>query len=132
MGRLYVILLSNNYHRMKFELNLEKPEPNRSWISALTIGFSYFGGGLVPLMPYAIISKASVALIVSAIVTIIALFIFGYVKSILLGKCILFYLVILGNSKPIVGALQMTFVGAIAAGAAFGIAKTIPQVNNSI
>ena len=34
---------------MRFELNLEKPEKNRSWISALTIGLSYFIGGLVPL-----------------------------------------------------------------------------------
>ncbi|RKO90350.1 VIT family-domain-containing protein, partial [Blyttiomyces helicus] len=27
---------------MKFELNLERPSPRRSWISALTIGTSYF------------------------------------------------------------------------------------------
>ena len=72
---------------MRFELNLEKPEPNRSWISALTIGTSYFGGGIVPLIPYACISDASTALKVSAIVTIVTLFIFGYVKSKLLGNC---------------------------------------------
>ncbi|RKO84983.1 Ccc1 family, partial [Blyttiomyces helicus] len=27
---------------MKFELNLERPSPRRSWISAITIGSSYF------------------------------------------------------------------------------------------
>lgn len=71
---------------MRFELNLEKPDPNRSWISALTIGSAYFCGGLVPLLPYAFIQKAQTALIVSACVTIFALFVFGYVKSTLLGK----------------------------------------------
>jgi vacuolar iron transporter family protein len=35
---------------MRFELDLSKPEKNRSWISALTIGLSYFFGGLVPLV----------------------------------------------------------------------------------
>lgn len=71
---------------MKFELNLEKPDPNRSWISALTIGISYFCGGIVPLIPYACINEASTALIVSAVVTVVALFVFGYVKAKLLGK----------------------------------------------
>lgn len=71
---------------MKFELNLEKPDPNRSWISALTIGVSYFCGGIVPLIPYACIKEATTALIVSAVVTVVALFAFGYVKARLLGK----------------------------------------------
>ncbi|KAJ3323109.1 hypothetical protein HDV06_002121 [Boothiomyces sp. JEL0866] len=101
---------------MKFELGLERPDPNRSWISALTIGVSYFGGGVVPLLPYVFISHAMTALMVSAIVTVVALFIFGYVKSILLG-----------NVRPFLGALQMTIVGALAAGAAFGIASLLPK-----
>ncbi|KAJ3252061.1 hypothetical protein HK103_001863 [Boothiomyces macroporosus] len=96
---------------MKFELGLEKPE-----ISALTIGASYFCGGVVPLVPYALIEHARTALLVSAIVTIATLFIFGYVKSILLG-----------NKRPFVGALQMMFIGALAAGAAFGIANLLPK-----
>lgn len=99
---------------MKFELNLERPEASRSWISALTIGISYFCGGLVPLIPYVFITAASTALIVSAVITIIALFVFGYVKSKLLG-----------NTKPLIGAIQMTIVGALAAGAAYGIARAI-------
>ncbi|KAJ3367663.1 hypothetical protein HDU91_001230 [Kappamyces sp. JEL0680] len=101
---------------MKFELNLEKPSSNRSWISALTIGASYFLGGLIPLVPYACIGTASTALTVSAGVTILALFVFGYVKSLLLG-----------TGKPWLGAFQMAIVGTLAAGAAYGIAKAIPQ-----
>ncbi|KAL2911194.1 Protein ccc1 [Polyrhizophydium stewartii] len=101
---------------MKFELNLEKPDRNRTWISALTIGVSYFLGGLVPLIPYIFISTAVSALYVSAGVTILALFIFGYFKARMLG-----------NRHPFLSALQMAVVGTAAAGAAFGIAKLIPQ-----
>lgn len=94
---------------MKFELNMERPAANRSWISALTIGSSYFCGGLVPLIPYAILVNPQQALAVSAGVTVLALFIFGYVKSKLLG-----------STHPFIGALQMMFIGAAAAGAAYG------------
>src|SRR5215216_2096394 len=34
---------------MRFELGLERPDPNRSLRSALTIALSYVLGGLVPL-----------------------------------------------------------------------------------
>jgi VIT1/CCC1 family predicted Fe2+/Mn2+ transporter len=62
------------------------------------------------------ILKAADALVVSAVVTIFALFVFGYVKSVLLG-----------NSKPFVGAMQMMLIGTVAAVAAYGIAKAIPN-----
>ncbi|KAH6565853.1 hypothetical protein BASA61_002019 [Batrachochytrium salamandrivorans] len=101
---------------MKFELNLEKPDKNRTWISALTIGTSYFLGGLVPLIPYIFIAKTENALYVSAAATILVLLLFGYFKAKMLG-----------NRHPIYSAFQMAFVGAAAAGCAFGIAKTIPQ-----
>lgn len=101
---------------MKFELNLERPEANRSWISAITIGVSYLLGGIIPLLPYVFIAKAFDALMVSAAVTVLALFIFGYVKSRLLG-----------TSSPLFGALQMAIIGSVAAGAAYGVAQLIPQ-----
>src|SRR5512142_408844 len=50
---------------MRFELGLEKPDPKRALTSALTIGLSYVVGGLVPLAPYMLISKAASALIYS-------------------------------------------------------------------
>ncbi|CEI93218.1 Putative Ccc1p [Rhizopus microsporus] len=65
---------------MKFELNLELPDPNRSWISALTIGLSYFFGGLIPLLPYVFITNTNNALYISCLVTLLTLFCFGYLK----------------------------------------------------
>ena len=37
---------------MRFELGLEKPDPKRALVSALTIAASYIAGGLIPLAPY--------------------------------------------------------------------------------
>lgn len=98
---------------MKYELGLEKPEPKRALNSSLTIGISYIAGGLIPLSPYMFISKPDSALIVSVVMTLIALFIFGYVKGRFTG------------SKPFKSAWQTTLVGGLAAGIAFTIAKLI-------
>src|SRR5512136_3425030 len=62
---------------MRFELGLETPDPRRANISALTIGLSYIVGGFIPLTPYILIHNLSSALLVSIIVTLIALFLFG-------------------------------------------------------
>ena len=43
---------------MRFELGLEKPDPKRAPRSAFTIGISYVAGGLIPLIPYMLISDA--------------------------------------------------------------------------
>src|SRR4051794_23321207 len=50
---------------MRFELGLEKPEPTRARNSAITIALSYIVGGMVPLLPYMLISSAHRALLVS-------------------------------------------------------------------
>src|SRR6266511_81604 len=42
---------------MKYELNLDKPDPKRARKSAFNIGMSYVVGGLVPLSPYFFESK---------------------------------------------------------------------------
>ncbi|ORY52074.1 DUF125-domain-containing protein [Rhizoclosmatium globosum] len=101
---------------MKFELNLEKPDGSRVWISALTIGGSYFMGGLVPLIPYMFVADSEIALNISIAVTLIVLFIFGFVKAKFLGV-----------NTPFRSAFEMMVVGAVASGAAFGIAKAMPQ-----
>lgn len=98
---------------MRFELGLEKPDPKRARNSALTIALSYIVGGMVPLLPYMLIKAAHRALLVSVGVTLLALFIFGYVKGHFTGK------------TPIRSAVQTTVVGGLAAGAAFLIAKLI-------
>ena len=96
---------------MRFELGLEAPDPSRALYSALTIACSYIIGGLVPLVPYILIDDAGIALKVSAIVTSIALFGFGYIKGNFTG------------AKPVISAMQTLLIGGIAATAAFSIAR---------
>ena len=98
---------------MRFELGLEEPDPKRALRSALTIGFSYVVGGLLPLVPYMLIPGTDRALIVSAIVTLCALFAFGFVKGRLTGIA------------PFRGGLQTLVTGGIAAAAAFGLARLV-------
>ena len=62
---------------MKFELGLEEPRPGRARTSAMTIGGAYIAGGLIPLAPYIVLSKAHVALLCSVGLTLAALLIFG-------------------------------------------------------
>src|SRR5437773_1288496 len=47
---------------MRFELGLEKPDPQRALKSGLTIGGAYVLGGLVPLAPYIAMVEAHAAL----------------------------------------------------------------------
>ncbi|CAO3678986.1 unnamed protein product [Umbelopsis ramanniana] len=101
---------------MRFELNLERPDPKRSMISGLTIGGSYLVGGLIPLIPYFFLQNAFDALYISIGVTLTTLMIFGYIKSLLVSPRTAFK-----------GALQTLVIGAIAAGASFGIVKAIPE-----
>jgi len=98
---------------MRFELGLDKPDPNRALVSALTIAGSYIVGGFIPLSPYIFIPQASVALIWSVIMTLIALLAFGYIKGRFTG------------TKPIQSALQTMLIGGVAAAAAFAIARLI-------
>ncbi len=98
---------------MRFELGIEKPEPTRARNSAATIAGAYIGGGLIPLLPYMLISNANTALAVSACFTLAALFIFGFIKGRFTG------------TKPLRSALQTVFIGGVAAAAAFGIARAI-------
>jgi vacuolar iron transporter family protein len=50
---------------MRFELGLEKPDPKRALVSAVTIAGAYIAGGLIPLAPYFIVTAAARALAVS-------------------------------------------------------------------
>jgi vacuolar iron transporter family protein len=96
---------------MKYELGLDKPDPKRATKSALNIGLSYIAGGIIPLSPYFFISDSVDALKISVIATLVCLFIFGYFKSKMTGV------------NPLWGALKVTLIGAVAAAAAFGVAK---------
>jgi VIT1/CCC1 family predicted Fe2+/Mn2+ transporter len=95
---------------MKFELNLEEPDPARAMRSASTIAASYIVGGLIPLAPYFTASDLNRALLASVAVTLTALFVFGGVKARFTGI-------------PVWrGGIQTTLIGGLAAAAAFGIA----------
>ncbi|HEY9854572.1 MAG TPA: VIT1/CCC1 transporter family protein [Stenomitos sp.] len=98
---------------MRFELGLERPDPGRAAWSALTIAGAYAAGGLIPLLPYFFIGHAEAALPVSSLGTLLALFLFGYVKGRFTG------------TLPFRSALQTVLLGGLAAGAAFLIARLI-------
>ena len=98
---------------MRFELGLEEPDPKRAVQSALTIAGSYIAGGFIPLSPYLVFHSSREALVWSAVVTLIALGVFGYIKGRFTG------------SRPGRSALQTVVIGGLAAGAAFLIAKAI-------
>jgi vacuolar iron transporter family protein len=98
---------------MRFELGLEKINPRRAVISAGTIAGAYIAGGFIPLGPYVVFSRASTALIVSAVTTLIALGGFGYIKGRFTG------------APPFRSALQTVFIGGLAAAVAFMIARAI-------
>ena len=98
---------------MRFELGLEKPNPRRALTSALTIASAYVAGGLIPLAPYMFSPSTSTALSYSIVLTLIALLIFGFVKGRFTG------------TRPVRSALQTAFIGSVAAGAAFAIARMI-------
>ncbi len=98
---------------MKFELGLEEPNANRATQSALTIGVSYIVGGTIPLLPYFFTDTPFAGLEISAIITLICLFAFGYFKSKATGQPLF------------TGALKVMAIGAAAAAAAFLVAKLI-------
>ena len=96
---------------MKYELGLEEPDPKRATKSALNIGLSYVVGGIIPLSPYFFISNSVEALEISVVATLACLFVFGFFKSKITGI------------NPWLGALRVMLIGAMAAAAAFGVAK---------
>ena len=67
----------------------------------------------IPLTGYFISSTPQNGLIISAIITVMCLLVFGYFKSKVTGQ------------PPIKGALKVTVIGIIAAASAFLIAKLI-------
>jgi len=103
---------------MRFELGLEKPDPKRALVSAFTIAASYVAGGLIPLAPYIVTAyfknmRVPTALLFSVALTLVALFVFGFVKGRFTG------------TRPMRSALQTALIGSVAAGAAFLIARLI-------
>ncbi len=98
---------------MRFELGLEAPDPKRARASAFNIGGSYIVGGLIPLLPYMVMDSNREALVISVAITLIALFVFGFIKGHFTG------------TRKLKSGLQTTLIGGVAAAAAFLIATWI-------
>jgi len=101
---------------MKYELGLDEPDANRARNSAANIGISYIVGGLIPLTAYFFTDTPHQGLMVSAILTVICLFVFGYFKAKVTGQA------------PLGGAIKVTLIGIAAAGAAYLVAKTFNHI----
>jgi vacuolar iron transporter family protein len=98
---------------MRFELGFEEPDPLRARNSAVTIALSYILGGLVPLSSYMLLDNLQTALRASVVVTLLALFAFGYFKGKMTGI------------PPFQGGIQTVVIGGLASAAAFGLARWI-------
>ena len=98
---------------MRFELGLERPDPKRALMSAITIAGAYIAGGFIPLGPYIVWPSAQTGLFISILVTLAALAFFGYIKGHFTG------------TRPLRTSMQTMLIGGLAALAAFSIARAV-------
>lgn len=76
----------------------------------------FLKGGLLPMIPYFAIRHATTALFVSIGITALILMVFGYLKCAYAG-C--------RPTQSVIGAVQTLCVGAVAAGASYGIVRAV-------
>lgn len=107
---------------MDFELQLPEPDTSAAWVSAVTMGLSYFVGGLIPMIPYFIMHSARKALLVSIAITVVILLVFGYVKT---------WVTIHNKRAGVWGALHTLLIGALAAGTSYGIVRLLDSGDGS-
>jgi predicted membrane protein (TIGR00267 family) len=107
---------------MDFELRLPEPDAGRAWSSALTMGLSYFVGGLIPMLPYFFMRRAEQALLVSVVITVVILLVFGFLKN---------WVAIRTRKAGVWGAVQTLIVGALAAGTSYAIVRALDNAGSS-
>ena len=98
---------------MRNELGLERPDERAAPRSAALVGGGYILGGIFPLAPYVFVANAHEALLWSILCTSLALVAFGAVRARVLAMPV------------VLGSLQTWFIGALAAGVAYGLAKLV-------
>jgi vacuolar iron transporter family protein len=98
---------------MREELGLEEPQPRAALWSAMRIGLAYVVGGILPLAPYFFPLPIGTALLVSCVVTAVALVVFGAVKGRYTG------------APPVRAAVQTLVIGGAAAAVAFGLGRLL-------
>ena len=91
---------------------------SRLYISAFTIGMSYFLGGLCPLLPYFFVDSVNTGLIWSSGLTLLILLMFGVAKTHFSGAAG-------GFGGYAWGAISTMLVGGVAAAAAFGCVRLL-------
>ncbi|KAL9054524.1 MAG: hypothetical protein Q9162_004080 [Coniocarpon cinnabarinum] len=101
--------------KMRGETQEEEWDGKRAYVSAVTIGVSYFVGGFIPLVPYFLVDAILHALYVSIAIMAVALLVFGYFKTSLVGEKRIW--------RNLVGAGQMLLLGGIAAAVSVGFVK---------
>ncbi|RDA93252.1 hypothetical protein CP533_6488 [Ophiocordyceps camponoti-saundersi (nom. inval.)] len=89
---------------------------SRPCLAGLTMGTSYFVGGLIPMLPYFFAARVRDALLLSVVVTVLTLLAFGYVKD---------YLAVRSHRAGCWGALQTLVVGVLAAGTSYAIVRAL-------
>ncbi|CDK26692.1 unnamed protein product [Kuraishia capsulata CBS 1993] len=103
---------------IRFGRGLEEPAEGRQLTSALTIGGGYFFGGFIPLVPYFFTDLVKTGFIISCVVMVITLFIFGFFKAFIsLGEC--------SSVRKVSEGFQMVVVGSVAAGSAWALVRLI-------
>lgn len=103
---------------MDFDLRLEQPNVHAAWVSAATMGLSYFVGGLIPMIPYFVMERVREALWVSIGITVAVLLVFGYVKN---------YVAIRNHRAGVWGAVQTLVIGMLAAGTSYAIVRGLDR-----
>jgi len=103
---------------MRFHHQLAEADftPSKAYVSGFTISLGYFLGGLVALVPYLFFASVHSAFLGSVIVMAIALFVFGWVKTSLVGET--------NRWNCAKSGAQMMLLGGVAAGAAMGCVKS--------
>jgi vacuolar iron transporter family protein len=95
----------------KHSQELEIPDPSHLPKTAFIIAVSYAMGGLIPLLPYLYFTEKNEALKYASILSLTALLFLGYIKSKV-------------NKEPVVwGTIRLAMLGAVAAAAAYAVAK---------
>lgn len=95
----------------KYEPSLIQPEKGKATRSGINIALSYIIGGFIPLLPYLFIANTSNAFNISVAVTLICLFVSGWMKSRFTGE------------RSFSAAFRMMLTGATAAAAAYIVAR---------
>ncbi|OXV06555.1 hypothetical protein Egran_05678 [Elaphomyces granulatus] len=114
---------------MHFQHTLEEPSGSRAMMCAFKIASGYFIGGFIPLIPYFLVAEHQVvaALCLSSVITIIALFLFGYGKTCFVSG----WRGPMNVRKAVAAGFHMVLVGGVAAGSAMEIVKAFQYLSAS-